>query len=299
MKKLKGEKHHKSTRQNYYGIWKNFNKFLVKLDHLPRKWEERLTLYVGYLSDKGVQSSTLRSYISAIKSVLTDDEYEWDVKHLKLSALTRAHKLVNDRVLTKLPIQIGLMETIIFEIKRKLENQFYLMVLYKTIILLLYYGLFRIGELTMSEHVLKAVDVFNDDKEDKVLLVLRSSKTHGKGDRCQKIRLNSSMKSNSRNFCPIESINTFLKVRGGYVNEHDQLFVFTDNTPVKAGHVRKILKDALKALRLNSSLYGTHSLRSGRATDLAKNGVPVDTIKYLGRWRSNAVYKYIRDYVVM
>ena len=58
------------TQQNYYGIWKNFNRFFLRLDVKPNAWEERLKLYVGYLVGCNKQSMTIKSYISAIKAVL-------------------------------------------------------------------------------------------------------------------------------------------------------------------------------------------------------------------------------------
>ena len=60
-------------------------------------------------------------------------------------------------------------------------------------------------------------------------------------------------------------------------------------------HVRWTLKRLLRRLKLNDKLYNTHSFRIGRATDLKKTGTPVDDIKMLGRWRSNAVFKYIKS----
>ena len=42
---LKLQKFRNSTKMNYYGIWKNFNQFFLKLDVKPDNWEDRLTLY--------------------------------------------------------------------------------------------------------------------------------------------------------------------------------------------------------------------------------------------------------------
>ena len=44
----------------------------------------------------------------------------------------------------------------------------------------------------------------------------------------------------------------------------------------------------------NSKLYTFHSERSRRALDLLKLGLSVETIKRLGRWKSNAVFRYLR-----
>ena len=44
----------------------------------------------------------------------------------------------------------------------------------------------------------------------------------------------------------------------------------------------------------NTKLYKTHSLRIGRATDLASQGASQDEISRMGRWFSSTVKNYIR-----
>ena len=82
VEQLKHNQHRNSTKKCYYAVWKLFNEFFMKLDLKPKKWEDRLTLFVGYLIENEKQSSTVKSCISAIKAVLkmngikiTEDEY--------------------------------------------------------------------------------------------------------------------------------------------------------------------------------------------------------------------------------
>ena len=101
---LRYQNHRQSTKLNYLGIWRNFNKFYLRLDRKPESWTQRLILYVGHLINENRKSSTIKSYISAVKSVLravgeqiTDDE-------LLLTALIRVCRLKNDNIQTRLPI---------------------------------------------------------------------------------------------------------------------------------------------------------------------------------------------------
>ena len=64
------QRHRGSTQKNYYGIWKNFNKFIIQLDDKSNNWDDRLVLYMAYLIHHQRRSSTIKSYISAIKAVL-------------------------------------------------------------------------------------------------------------------------------------------------------------------------------------------------------------------------------------
>ena len=111
--RLKNKKHRLSMRHNYYKIWCQFNQFLIRLDNRPESWEQRLTLFVGFLEEHKCQSTTIRSYVSVIKSVLADDVIEINENKLIINALTRACRLVSNRVQVRLPIQKGLLEVLL------------------------------------------------------------------------------------------------------------------------------------------------------------------------------------------
>ena len=85
----------KSTKAIYLSVWQKFNSFIIKLDNKPSSWEERITLFGAYLVDSGVQSGTLKSYYSAIKSILREDGYIVDHEKLLLVSLTKACKLIS------------------------------------------------------------------------------------------------------------------------------------------------------------------------------------------------------------
>ena len=177
--KLKGERNRSSTKANYYGIWKKFNEFFIRLDEKPSTWEERLVLFVGYLVNENRKSSTIRSYISAIKSVLKDDGEELCENIYLLKSLTNACKLKNDKVCNRLPIRKGLLNLILAEIPKLFKSdQPYLILLYRTLLITAYFGLFRIGEVTKSIHVILAKDIHIGKNKDKLMFVLHSSKTH-------------------------------------------------------------------------------------------------------------------------
>ena len=85
---LKLERHRESTRKNYYSIWKIFSQFFLKLDCRPDTWEDRIILFVGYLIINNKKSNTIRSYVSAIKSILIDEGHEITEDKVLLAALT-------------------------------------------------------------------------------------------------------------------------------------------------------------------------------------------------------------------
>ena len=243
--------------------------------------------------------------------MLVTDGYDWNGGLLLLNSLVKSCKLKNDTMKIRLPIGKGLLELLMFELHRKFENQPYLELMYKAIFLVCYYGLMRIGEVAESAHSVKAVDVHRGTNKDKLIILLYSSKTHSKGDRPQKIELtgktgiditdkdglhSASFTDKERIFCPVAHTKAFIQMRGGWRSRDEQLFVFSDGSPLKATHVRSTLRNCIKNIGLEENLYDTHSFRIGRASDLFKiEKASIDQIKSLGRWKSNAVYKYLKS----
>ena len=82
--------------------------------------------------------------------------------------------------------------------------------------------------------------------------------------------------------------------RGGYTSPHENLFTFSDGSNVKPKNVRQTLYVILERLNLNPNLYNTHSFRSGHSSDMLKHGKTLSEIKLAGRWRSSAVYHYLK-----
>ena len=171
-------------------MWKNFNQFFVKLDQKPSTWEDRLNLYVGYLINCNKRASTVKSYISSINSVLWEVNVELNEDKVLLSSLTRACQLVNtSQVVTRTPIRKSILRQIIEAADQYFQTQPYLNVLYKSLFITAYYGLFRVGEITAGAHPVKACDVQIGQNKNKIMFTLRSSKTHLPDSMPQQIKL--------------------------------------------------------------------------------------------------------------
>ena len=181
-------------RQNYYQVWKSFNKFYLNLDIRPKAWEDRIVLYVGHLIAKNRQSATIKSYLSAICVVLKQDKIKLHEDQFLISSLTKACKLRNDKVKLRLPIQKGMLGILLRETKHYFENvlnQPFLSILYQAILSTAYFGLFRIGEVTAGDHPILARDVHIGANKKKILFLLRSSKSHNQGSKPQSVKISS------------------------------------------------------------------------------------------------------------
>ena len=260
-------------------------------------------LYVGHLVDQQRKSTTIKSYISAIRYVLRQDGVELDRNSTLLTSLTKACQLKNDTVKTHLPIQIKLVQLLVKSLEKYYQNnpQPYLTKLYRALFLTAYYGLFRIGELASSEHCVKVKDVHVGMNKQKMLFILHSSKTHGKHNKPQIIKINGSpgpyhgSEYYHQWLCPFQALRDYLRVRRSFKNNHANFFIFRDRSPVQPRHVRSILAKLITYNGLQPSLYCFTSLRSGCASDLLElHRCSMEMVRKLGRWKSTAVYTYLR-----
>ena len=98
--RLRSQQYRDSTKKNYYVVWRLYNKFVIQLDNKPTNWEDRLTLFIGYLIDSKKQSSTVKSYISAIRATLQEIGVKLNEDQTLITSLTKACRLVNDQIKT-------------------------------------------------------------------------------------------------------------------------------------------------------------------------------------------------------
>ena len=286
---LRRQQHRNSMQKTYYVVWHLFNEFFVKLDIKPRNWEDRITLFVGQLIREGKCSATIESYISAIKAVLKNNKILVNPDKYLLSSLTKACKLVNDKVRARILVQKPMLMVMIKKLGILFENQPYLLHLYRALFITTYYGMFRIGELTLGLHMVKAVDIHIANNKDKMMFVLHTSKTHWKNVRPQTIKINgvkkTKDKNNLTNYCPFRLLRNYLRIRKSFKSKEEPFFMFLDRSPVKLMHYRAVFTKIIQLNSLKNHLYSVHCFRSGRACDLLAMVISVETIKKLGRWK--------------
>ena len=263
-------------------------------------------MFAAHLVDEGKKSTTIKSYISAIKAILLNVSQDITEDRVLLASITRACKIRYDKVNNKLPIKKGVVNIMVNTLNDFYDSpQPYLVVLYQAMILTTYYGLFRIGELTASPHVVKACDVHIATNKKKLMFVLHSSKTHDNSDKPQVIKISTtSTNKNNKNVqchpirpiccCPFTKLQQFLQLRRKYANETEQFFVFADGSPVTQHHYRRIVRDLLKKATLDHRAYCVHDIRVGQASDMLDMGLSVETIRKFGRWKSTSVYTYLQ-----
>ena len=71
------------------------------------------------------------------------------------------------------------------------------------------------------------------------------------------------------------------------------LLVRTDGSPISRFYFTKRLNECLKFCRVDTQNITPHSFRIGDATHAARCGHSDNDVKKMGRWKSNALSRYI------
>ena len=232
----------------------------------------------------------IKKVLSVIYFVLKINNSIDNTKNFLLKRMLKGMK--NRRIISPklLPINLQLLNQIILKISfANIPN--YKRVLLKAVLLLTYYGCFRIGEVVMSAHDQHTLSIDNisliSNADEKVSLLIKlDSYKHANSPVSFIIK-----PLDNKLFCPVVAVLEYLKLRSF---SHGSFFLMQNNVPVKREFIASSLKKYVSILGLNPKRYNTHSLRIGRATDLAVLGLPEQVIKKAGRWESDAYLKYIR-----
>ena len=162
--------------------------------------------------------------------------------------------------------------------------------------LLTYYGLLRIASVLCTlprcahtRHITAADITLHSGG---VEVIVRATKTIQYGQRHLVVPL---PRVPGNVLCPTQALALYLERSGLWgVSSRAPLFVVTPaGKPLTANDFRKRVKDLLARSDCDTSLFGGHSFRRGGACLAYRLGIPIDTIRTLGDWASNAYTAYI------
>ena len=91
--------------------------------------------------------------------------------------------------------------------------------------------------------------------------------------------------------CPVQALYNYLHTFG---HKSGPLFQFMGGEPVTYAFVVKNLTNIIDFVGLNPALYKGHSFRIGADTHAAHLGYSENCIQKMGRWKSDAIRRYIR-----
>lgn len=198
-------------------------------------------------------------------------------------------KRLKSRADTRLPITPRILNKIVTVLPGICFNR-YEEIMFKAAFTLAFWGLFRVGEITISGgNSEKRVLSFNDVKllETKLIIHVRYSKANqfGKGVSIEVPKVEETP------ICPLSSMSEYLTIRSG--NE-GPLFKHFNGSALTRYQFSALLSKCLKCCGIGAEQYKSHSFRVGGCTALSMAGYSVDEIQTRGRWKSTAYKSYIR-----
>ena len=242
--------------------------------------------FLAHLSLSNLAPATMRNYLSALRAWVVslgfDEPQIWTPRvHLACRAVTRTHSLPRQA----LPIDFDLLNVIIRLLSSSHDH-----LLIASALTLQFFACLRSSEFcadsSVSIHPTMADVSFYQSGSSRVMLyTCHSSKTAPQGFQ---VHVGCSgnpicapcIMTHFLSFCPFEPSLP--------------LFRFTSGRLLSYRVYNTIIKRLVQLAGLDPSLYSTHSVRAGAATQAARSGLQPDSIKRLGRWRSQAYMVYLR-----
>ncbi|VDI73212.1 Hypothetical predicted protein [Mytilus galloprovincialis] len=203
-----------------------------------------------------------------------------------LEGIKRSRPKKND---LRLPITRDMLKSIIFSLACVCKTRYELS-LFKAAFSLAFHGLFRVGELvvtnSLQSHTLQLSDIHI--LSGLLQVCIPSSKTDqlGKGSNIW------IYPQSDFNICPVNLVSEFIKLRPPVLGP---LFCHFDGSPLSRYQFVTLLKKAIDLSGIDQTRYSSHSFRIGAATTLSMDGVSDSEIMRLGRWSSNAYKGIVGD----
>ena len=284
-----------STKQAYSSHKKSYFQFCVQMGYNPIPVSQVvLCRYAAHLANR-LAFTSVKKYLNIIRILHLEAGFPNPLReNWFLDTVLRG--IARDKgkaVRRKLPIT----PTILLQLKSQLDLSTPRHTAFWAAALIGFFGFLRKSNLLSpsvsgfnpSKHLTRQDFVFFDWG---VMLQIKWAKTIQFGERVLESPL---PRLRGHPLCPVEALlRTFLISRG--VPPNAPAFCFLEGhtlhhlTPAKFIH---LLKSKLAFLGYNPQDYSGHSFRRGAATWALQNGLPGETIKILGDWRSTAYLAYL------
>lgn len=275
------------------------NKFLVFLSttldaqtSLPFKSKiiYQFILWCSSSSSKRVRTTTIKHYLSGLRMwhSLHDKPFPTVDTH-RIRLLLKSCTRTEDRSSTKVRIGLTLRDVLVLTDELTTSSRTDLVT--KSIILVGFWDLARLGELTANrDHpcvFIRRRDVKFYDDGKRARITLRLAKTAQPGE-VQYLHLS----DQPNRLDPINALHALLQRIPG--DAEDPLF--PGASPGRPMH-RSLISNFLKANGPSDThRWSGHSLRIGGASFQRHAGRSVDSLERLGRWRSSAYKLYVDKY---
>ena len=285
-----------ATRQAYSAGEKRFINFCRTC-----RWEPfpatdlRLSAFAAFLA-RSLKPGTIRAYICAVRNA--HDEMGFEDPTADAPLLKRVLKGI-DRTKTaaatrpRLPVTMPVLRRLIEALFRRHMNALDRLML-NAALLTAFHGFLRCGEFTSRNRTapfdprkqLTRGDVVVQARSAKIRLKVSKTDPRGQG-------VTIHIGAASQPYCAVTALRLYLTLTTG--DKDSPLFTYQSGERL----TREKFVDETRSLLVAAGIpnidhYSGHSFRIGAATTSAVAGAPEWLIRTMGRWRSDAVLRYIR-----
>ena len=248
----------------------------------------QLSVFISYLHTQGYASASVVAHTSSIgylhRITGVPDPVSANIIQKLLAGVTR----VSPPAPPRLPITIGIMASLLHSVDQVIIHHYH-RALIKSMLTVGFFGLMRIGELTMTKEKVVPLEIHQLTFLPTYVSV---SITHFKHNQ-KLLPLEIPLQIQSiTEICPVRHLSYYLSLRG---YAPGPLFAFPSMKPIPRQFFSNHLSRLLSFSGYQLDRYKSHSLRIGGATYYASLGYSDSQIRTLGRWDSNAFVRYIRS----
>ena len=283
-----------SSMQLYRRAWTLFRESLQHL-HLSPSVQvvlplsvNHIAIFVSHLYSQGYAPTSIISYSSAIGYVHRVSGWPDPSSDAVIQKLIAGAIKIRPPLPPRLPITLILLYRIMEGVDAIVPHYYHRLLL-KSMFTVAFFGLMRMGEVTVSKH--HQVSLFLSQITLSSTQIIISIKHFKHNSSLKPVDIPLLRQTNSQ-ICPLYHMSQYLLVRGF---QPGPLFAFPSNSPVPRAFFAKQLKLLLTFSGMDTSRYKGHSFRIGGASYLADMGYTDSQIRLIGRWETNAFIRYIRS----
>ena len=250
-----------------------------------------MALFLVHLHNTGYAPSTITTYTSAIGYIHKLYEQPDPSASFLIQKTLHALRKNSPQVDSRLPITITILKLLIAA-SDTVIGHYTDRILFKCMMTVAFFGFLRIGEITVAKNKMDAITLRNIqwDASTKSFSITLTNFKHSVPGKSHTIVLKSQTLPNP---CPVTMLHNWLAIRPKIPG---LLFTLSDGKGMKREWFDQNLRRCLSFCNLNTKLYKGHSFRIGAATHASLSlGYTDSQIRLLGRWKTDAFKKYIRN----
>ena len=248
----------------------------------------QVSMFVAYLHKEGYSPSSIVSYTSSLGYTHRLMGYIDPTSSKIVQKLIAGALKVNPPAPPRLPITIVILNRLLQAVDIHI-NHYYHRPLLKAMFVTSFFGLMRMGEVTMSKHGMVPLQMDQLQlTQDKIIISISEFKHNSKLEPVDIIF----PRNQDESMCPVVLMSSYLILRGF---QQGPIFAYPSLAPIKRSFFYSKLGFLLRSIGCDVDRYQSHSFRIGGASYFAQLGYTDSQIRLLGRWDSNAFIRYIRD----